>query len=102
MIPLVERNREELGGLCRRFGVAQLEIFGSAAESSSNREAADLDFLVDFERRESMDLAEQYFGLLFALQDLFGREIDLLTPRSLRNPYFIREVDRTRQVLYAA
>lgn len=102
MIPLIETHRKELDALCRRFGVARLEIFGSAAEENSDRETTDLDFLVEFEKRESMNLADQYFGLLFALEGLFGREIDLLTPRSLRNPYFIREVDRTRQILYAA
>lgn len=78
-----------------------VSLFGFL-QGASDREASDLDFLVDFEKRESMSLADQYFGFLLALQDLFGRKIDLLTPRSLRNPYFIREVDRTRQVLYAA
>lgn len=49
-----------------------------------------------------MTPADQYFGLLQALEELFGREIDLLTDRSLRNPYFISSVEKTRQLLYAA
>jgi len=49
-----------------------------------------------------MSLADQYFGLLEALERLFGRRVDLLTRRSLRNPYFVHSVEKTRQVLYAA
>jgi len=102
MIPLIERRRQALDGLCNRFGVARLEIFGSAAAGAADHDATDLDFLVEFEEHASMSLADQYFGLLQALQELFGREVDLLTPKSLRNPYFIRELDRSRQLLYAA
>ena len=42
------------------------------------------------------------FDLLAALEELFGRKVDLLTRRSLRNPYFIDSVEKTLQLLYAA
>ena len=63
---------------------------------------SDIDFLVDFHPADSMSPADQYFGLLDALEELFGRRVDLLTRRSLRNPYFIDSVEKTRQLLYAA
>jgi predicted nucleotidyltransferase len=97
----IEAKRDVLGELCVRFHVARLEIFGSAA-TGDLREDSDLDFLVEFRRVGSMTPADQYFGLLQALEELFGREIDLLTDRSLRNPYFISSVEKTRQLLYAA
>ncbi len=37
-----------------------------------------------------------------ALEDLFQRPIDLVTVRSLTNPYLVREIERDRTVLYAA
>jgi predicted nucleotidyltransferase len=58
--------------------------------------------LVEFRTVDSMSLADQYFGLLEGLENLFSRRVDLLTRRSLRNPYFIDSVEETRQVLYAA
>jgi predicted nucleotidyltransferase len=97
----IEANRDALGELCVRFHVGRLGIFGSAA-TGDLRKDSDLDFLVEFRRVGSMTPADQYFGLLGALEELFGREIDLLTERSLRNPYFIRSVEKTRQLLYAA
>jgi predicted nucleotidyltransferase len=101
MIPTIEAKRDAIADLCRDFHVRRLEVFGSAA-TDDLREASDLDFLVAFQRIESMTLADQYFGLLEALETLFGREIDLLTERALRNPYFIRSVEKTRRLLYAA
>ena len=97
----IEAKREALIELCRRFQVDRLDVFGSAATRDLERDS-DLDLLVRFQRTESLTPADQYFGLLEALQDLFGREIDLLTDRSLRNPYFISSVENTRQLLYAA
>lgn len=97
----IETKREALDGLCLQYHVGSLEVFGSAA-TGNLREDSDLDFLVDFRPTESMSLADQYFGLLEALEELFGRKVDLLTRRSLRNPYFVDSVEKTRQLLYAA
>jgi predicted nucleotidyltransferase len=102
MIPTIETRREAVAELCREFNVERLDIFGSAATNRPEEQVDDLDFLVEFGRGGSMSPAEQYFGLLSALQRLFGRDVDLLTRRSLRNPYFIRSVEKTRRLLYAA
>jgi len=101
MMQTIETKREALDGLCLQYHVGSLEIFGSAA-TGSLREDSDLDFLVEFLTVDSMSLADQYFGLLEALERLFGRKVDLLTRRSLRNPYFVDSVEKTRQLLYAA
>jgi hypothetical protein len=101
MMQTIETKREALDGLCLQYHVGSLEVFGSAA-TGNLREDSDLDFLVEFLTVDSMSLADQYFGLLEALERLFGRKVDLLTRRSLRNPYFVDSVEKTRQLLYAA
>ena len=101
MIESIEVRREALAELCSKYHVRSLEVFGSAA-TGKLRDDGDLDFLVDFRAVDSMSLADQYFGLLEALEELFGRKVDLLTRRSLRNPYFVDSVEKTRQLLYAA
>ncbi len=102
MIQAIESRRGAVASLCRQFHVERLDVFGSAASDAFDEQASDLDFLVEFRPVESMSPAGQYFGLLDELQKLFGREVDLLTQRSLRNPYFIRSVEKTRRLLYAA
>ena len=102
MIPLLERHREQLAELCRRYHVAQLEVFGSAAEGEADADARDIDLLVEFADAPNMGPADQYFGLLAELQTLLNRPVDLVCADAMRNPYFIREVNRSRSPLYAA
>jgi uncharacterized protein len=102
MSTLVEAKRPELIELCRRHRVRKLELFGSAVGDRFNPETSDLDFLVDFESTPPVESARCYFGLLFALQDLFGRNVDLVETVAIRNPYFLQSVAKDRVVLYAA
>lgn len=102
MIPLLEQNRQALADLCRKHHVERLEIFGSAATGRFQSDTSDLDFLVSFNHAPDLNAADQYFGLLFDLETLFNRRIDLVCATAMRNPYFIRAVNDTRKVLYAA
>jgi uncharacterized protein len=99
MIPLIETNLEQVAVLCRTFGVARLDVFGSAATGAC-RNDSDLDFVVAFADTTQGTYADRYLDLAEALEALFGRKVDLLTERAIRNPYFRREVDATRQVVY--
>jgi predicted nucleotidyltransferase len=103
MISLLQTNLDKLAKLCRDYGVARLEVFGSAANESFDPARSDVDFLVEF--RPEVDLGPwlaRYFDLRDRLSTLLGRNVDLVMMSALRNPYFIREVNRTRELLYAA
>ena len=103
MLAFVGEKRDILAELCRRHGVARLEIFGSAAGDEFNAEDSDVDFLVEF--GPGVDLGPwmaRYFDFQRELAGLVGRRVDLVMLSALRNPYFVREVDRTRKLLYAA
>lgn len=102
MIPEIEQRRPQLAALCRRFGVRRLELFGSAATGGFRQETSDLDFLVEFEPPAGPGYADRYFGLLEALEALFGRPVNLVVASAIRNPYFRQSVDKTRALLYAA
>lgn len=102
MIAAIEARRGELEGICRRFGVSRLEVFGSAATGQFVAETSDLDFLVEFAPPVGPGYADRHFGLLEALEALFGQPVDLVVASAIRNPYFRASVDRTRTLLYAA
>lgn len=102
MNPLIESHRSELEQLCQRYHVKRLELFGSAATGDFKPETSDLDFLVEFHSTKEMHAADQYFGLLEALRLLFQRKVDLVMARAMHNPYLIREVNKSRTMLYAA
>ena len=102
MIAAIRENREALEALCRRFRVRRLERFGSAASAGFDPETSDLDFLVEFEKLEPEAYADTYFGLLEGLSALFQRRVALVMPSAVKNPYFLKSIERSRTLLYAA
>jgi hypothetical protein len=99
---LVEEHRGELVELCRRFAVRRLRLFGSAASGNFDSALSDLDFLVDFDPPIEMNLFHQFIDLKLALEDLFGRHVDLVTWKAVRDPYFRQRAEETAIELYAA
>jgi len=101
LIELIETKRGELAELCRRYGVERLYLFGSAATGRFVPASSDLDFVVEMaDRQPTGSYADRYFGFADELERLFGRPVDLITEQSIRNPYFRREVEATRQLVY--
>lgn len=99
---ILAEHSAALRQLCERYGVHRLEIFGSATTGDFDPERSDLDFLVQFTNPSAHNSADNYFGLMTALEDLFGRRIDLVFADAIRNPYFLQKVNTQRRVLYAA
>jgi len=98
----VEQRQSEIAALCRRFGVRRLELFGSAGRADFDPTASDVDLLVELEPPSGMGYADAYFGLKEELELLFARPVDLVSLASLSNPYFLREIEASRRLLYAA
>ena len=99
MVRLIEDKKKDLEILCRQFHVRRLDVFGSAA-TDQLQPGSDIDFIVEFDKTINENRFDTFFGLLDALKKLFGRPIDLVEPGGLRNPYFIKDVNRTRKQVY--
>ncbi len=99
---MITEHERELAEICRRFHVAQLDIFGSATTDEFDPQRSDLDFLVTFGKVPAGERFDAFFGLQQALTDLFGRPVDLVEAGAPRNPYFIRRLNESRRVVYAA
>ena len=84
MIEQIALHREELQALCRRFHVRRLDLFGSAARGDFDPEESDIDFLVEFDRSAPQHPFDAYFGLKEALEELFGRPVDLVEAGALQ------------------
>lgn len=80
-------NRETL----RKYGVKRIGLFGSYARETATVES-DIDLLVELERLTFDD----YMGLAVFLEDLFKKDIDLVTPTSIKpgyKPYIEKEIE---------
>ena len=77
-------------------------LYGSEARGDA-RPDSDIDLLIDFEPDVSIEEYTDYFFLLREkLTELFKRKIDLVTRRSLSNPFFIEDVEQSKQLLYGS
>src|SRR5882724_6752005 len=102
MINEIALHREELRALCRRFHVRRLDLFGSAARGDFDPERSDIDLLVEFDRGAPANPFDSYFRLKEALQELFGRPVDLVEAGAVRNPYLKASIEQSRKNVYAA
>ena len=77
----------------KRFGVKRCGLFGSFARDQGTPNS-DIDLLVEFEPGKKT--FDNFMGLVFYMEDLLGRKIDLITPESLSpyiGPHILREVE---------
>lgn len=102
MHALIEQRRADIARVCQRHGIRRLEVFGSAARGVDFDPAtSDADFLVEFDAAAKKGL-DSYYALKADLEALLGRTVDLVEPATLRNPYLLRGVNSTRELVYAA
>ncbi len=92
----------EFIALCSRRGVRRLSVFGSAVSGGFDAQRSDIDFLVEFEAMTPAEHAEAYLALVEEAEALFGRPVDLVEPQAVRNPYVRRQIEATRELVYAA
>jgi len=75
VVSTIRANRQAL----KRYGVKSLALFGSAARGEL-RKRSDVDVLVQFDQATWAN----YIGLKFYLEDLLGRDVDLVTPKAIK------------------
>ncbi|HZI39734.1 MAG TPA: nucleotidyltransferase domain-containing protein [Acidimicrobiia bacterium] len=97
-LPGTEVDESELRAVCRRYGVAELSVFGSVVKGQA-RSDSDIDLLYVLERDARLGLAIEH--LARDLEALFGRKVDLVAKRKV-HPLVRDEVLGEAQVLYAA
>jgi len=91
---------ERIRDFCRRWRIAELSVFGSVLREDF-RPDSDVDVLVTFANDAQWSLYD-WMDMIAELRELFGRDVDVVSSRSLRNPFRRREILRTRETLYAA
>ena len=91
--------RSRIEAVCRELDLSRLDLIGSASRNDFSPDS-DVDVLVSFLGDER--LFDRYFALKERLEDIFGRPVDVIEERAIRNPYFKRSVDGDRINLYGA
>jgi predicted nucleotidyltransferase len=92
-------NLDKIKSLCLDHNVKSLFAFGSVCTDKFN-DKSDIDLLISFQPMDYGDYADTYFDLADKFENLFLRPVDLVTDKSLSNPYFIDSINQTKTLLY--
>jgi hypothetical protein len=82
----LRKKREEILELAAQHGAGNVRVFGSVARGEAGPDS-DVDFLIDVVDSSKFHWAGG--GLLMDLQDLLGRDVDLVTERALH--WYLRD-----------
>jgi predicted nucleotidyltransferase len=93
---IVETLRAQKDLLHQKFYVKRIGLFGSYARNDFHANS-DIDFLVELEAPLEIYIANRY-ALADYLQQLFGCEVDLANPKSLK-PFYKDRI--LKQAVYA-
>jgi len=93
-------DRDRIAEFCRRWKVTELALFGSILRDDLRPES-DVDVLVTFEPGAPWTLWD-LSAMRQELEEIFGRAVDLVEKKGLRNPFRRHAVLSSQHLIYAA
>ena len=74
---LIENNIQKIIDLCKKHKVHKLFCSLVLVLTSRFNDNSDVDLVVDFNKAEVSDYFDNFFDFKYALENLFGRKVDL-------------------------
>jgi len=99
MLAFLVPHLAEIRRIFREHKVVKAYVFGSVCTDSFGEES-DVDFIVVFEKRFFDGYVDNFFSLERQLKQVLKRNIDLVAEETIQNPYFIKVVNQTKQLIY--
>ena len=99
-IPVLKDNVQALTEICKRHRVSKLFVFGSILTKDFDQETSDIDLVVELESMSPEEKGEHLLDLWYELEELFQRKVDLLTDQPIKNPFFSKNVEKTKLLIY--
>lgn len=99
MQSIVKNNYSKIVKICQDHHVGRLFTFGSVNTSDFN-ENSDIDLIVELELDDPIEKGETLMVLWDKFEELFGRNIDLLSKTTVSNPYLQKGIDATKELVY--
>ncbi len=96
----INKHSKELHKLCKIHDVSRLYAFGSVLSNHFDDESSDIDLIVELVPMPPLQKGENLLSLWDKLESLFGRKVDLLTDKPIKNPYLQNSIDKSKQLIY--
>ena len=98
LMNLVPQNKA-ISKLCETYNVSKLFVFGSVLTDRFN-ENSDIDMIVSFNKNNISDYFSNYFDFKYSLEDMFGRQVDLMEDQPIRNSYLRKNIENSKTLIY--
>ena len=96
------KHKKKIIEICKDLKISRLYLFGSVLKSDFN-ENSDIDVLLSFSDDLSVEeYTENYFSFHYKLRELFNRDIDVLTEKSISNPFLLESINKNKLLIYEA
>jgi predicted nucleotidyltransferase len=90
---VVQEYLTQIKELMKHYGVERAYAFGSAVKNNMH-ETSDVDFIFSFPKDMNYETyANNYFALAHALENLLNKQVDLVTEKTLKNPYLLQDIN---------
>ena len=98
--PIFQSQLPLVNKLLRDHKIKSAYAFGSVVSNKFN-DKSDIDLLINFEEGlDPLERGELMWQLQFALEDNLHRDVDLIQEKTPKNPYFIKELNETKELIY--
>jgi len=92
--------KEKIEEFCLRWKIDEFSLFGSALREDFDLDS-DVDILVSLSEDADLDLYD-WITMIEELEEIFGRDVDLVEKSTLRNPFRRSAILTKREIIYAS
>ena len=96
----ITSRKEDFLSLCTLFGIKYIYAFGSSVSDRFILQGSDIDLIVELETVDPVERGEKLMELWDVFESFFNRKVDMLTEKSIRNPFLKKNIDATKVLIY--
>lgn len=96
----IKKNLTEFVNLCKDHKVKSLYAFGSSVTDNFDPDTSDIDLIAEINDPDPLERGELLMSFWDELEVFFQRKVDLLTERSIKNPFLRKSIEATKVLIY--
>jgi len=96
----IKQRQPDFIDLCKSHKVKSLYAFGSSVTNHFNPDSSDIDLVVEIDDLKPLERGEILISFWDKLEVFFQRKVDLLTEKSIKNPFLKKSIDSSKVLIY--
>ncbi len=95
----IDQHRSQIVQTMEKYGVEKAFAFGSAVKDTMDVDS-DVDLIIKFkDELDFVSYSDNYFALANELERILDKPVDLITERTIKNPYLLENINSHKVTL---